>query len=152
MKNKVLIAVVAMAIGVGASFQSAAQAKPEDLVKQRKAALTLMGKYFGPIGAMVQNKVPYDAAIVTRNSGYLETLTKMPWDGFNASTADYKETRAKPEIFKETDKFNAAAEKMQAEIVKLAAAAKSGDQKAVGAQFGEVGKSCKGCHDAYRKD
>ena len=152
MQKKFLLAVISLTIGLGAMWDAAAQAKPEDQVKQRKAALTLIGKYFGPIGAMAQGKLPYDAAVVTRNAGYLEALSKMPWDGFTAATADFKETRAKPEIYKEIDKFNAAAEKMQAEVVKLSAAAKAGDQKAVTVAFGEVGKSCKACHDAYRKD
>lgn len=149
--KKAAIAVIA-ALGFTAALDAAAQAKPEDLVKQRKAALTLTAKYFGPIGAMVQGKAPYDAAVVTRNAGYLEALSKMPWDGFQASTADVKDTRAKPEIYREMDKFKAGADKMEAEIVKLAAAAKSGDQNAVKAAFGAVGQSCKACHDAYRKD
>lgn len=149
--KKAAIAAIA-ALGLTVALDAAAQAKPEDLVKQRKAAFTLTAKYFGPIGAMVQGKAPYDAAIVTRNAGFLESLSKMPWDGFQASTADVKETRAKPEIYKEGDKFKASADKMQAEIVKLAAAAKSGDQNAVKAAFGAVGQSCKACHDAYRRD
>jgi len=140
------------ALGFTVALDAAAQAKPEDLVKQRKAAFTMVGKYFGPIGAMVQNRVPYNNDVVVRNAGYLEVLSKMPWDGFAASTADFKDTRAKPELFKEMDKFNAGAEKMQAEIVKLSAAAKTGDQKAVAAAFGAVGQSCKACHDAYRRD
>lgn len=102
--KKAAIAVIA-ALGFTAALDAAAQAKPEDLVKQRKAALTLTAKYFGPIGAMVQGKAPYDAAVVTRNAGYLEALSKMPWDGFQASTSEVKDTRAKPEIYKEMDKF-----------------------------------------------
>jgi cytochrome c556 len=151
MKKAVSIAALA-ALGLSVALDAAAQAKPEDLVKQRKAAFTLTAKYFAPIGAMVQGKAPYDAAVVARNAGYLEVLSKMPWDGFQASTADVKDTRAKPEAYREMDKFNAGAEKMQAEIAKLASAAKAGDQNAVKAAFGAVGQSCKACHDAYRRD
>ena len=35
-------------------------------------------------------------------------------------------------------------------MTKLAAAARSGDQNAVKAAFGEVGKACKSCHDDFR--
>jgi|CXWL01.1.fsa_nt_gi cytochrome c556 len=149
MKRKMVMAALALAVGAGASFQASAQAKPEALVKQRQAAMTLQAKYFGPIGAMVQGKMPYDAAIVTRNAAYLEDLAKMPWDGFQASTADLK-SDAKPEIYKEMDKFKGYWEKFEGNAAKLAAAAKSGDQGAVKAAFGEVGKSCKGCHDDYK--
>ena len=82
MKKKVLMGAIALALGAGASLQASAQVKPETLVKQRQSVMTLQGKYFGPIGAMVQGKIPYDAAIVTRNAGFLEALAKMPWDGF----------------------------------------------------------------------
>lgn len=150
MNNKVLMAALALALGAGWSMQASAQVKPETLVKQRQSAMTLQGKYFGPIGAMVQGKVPYDAAIVTRNAGYLEVLAKMPWDGFQASTADVKDNDAKPEIYKDADKFRAESQKLETETAKLAAAARSGDQNAVKAAFGEVGKACKSCHDDFR--
>ncbi len=150
MKIKVLLAGLAIATGAVWSFQASAQVKPETLVKQRQAAMALQGKYFGPIGAMVQGKVPYDAAIVTRNAGYLEVLAKMPWDGFQASTADLKETDAKPEIYKQSDKFRSESQKLETETAKLAAAARSGDQNAVKAAFGDVGQACKACHDDFR--
>ena len=149
---KFVAPVAALALGATLSLNAAAQAKPEDLVKQRKAALTLVAKYFGPIGAMVQGKAPYDAKIVARNAGYLETLSAMPWDGFDASTESFKETRAKPELYKEKAKFDQMATDMQGAIAKLNAAAKGTDQNAVKAAFGDVGKACKSCHDAYRKD
>ena len=150
--KKILVPAAALVLGAAFSFNAAAQAKPEDLVKQRKAALTMVGKYFGPVGAMVQGKVPYDAAIVTRNAGYLEVLSAMPWDGFQASTEGVKETRAKPEIYKNMGKFDQYAKDMQGALVKLNAAAKSGDQNAVKAAFGATGKACKACHDDFRKD
>ena len=150
MNSKLVVAALSLVFGASWSLQAGAQVKPETLVKQRQAAMTLQGKYFGPIGAMVQGKVPYDAAIVTRNAGYLEALAKMPWDGFQASTAEVKDTDAKPEIYKEADKFRSDAQKLETESAKLAAAARSGDQNAVKAAFGEVGKACKSCHDDFR--
>ena len=150
MKNKVLMAAIALAVGGTWSLPAGAQVKPETLVKQRQAAMTLQGKYFGPIGAMVQGKIPWDAAVVTRNAGYLDALSHMPWDGFQASTADVKDTNAKPEIYKEPEKFKAQYEKLQTEVGKLAVAAKSGDQNAVKAAFGDVGKACKACHDDFQ--
>src|SRR3954467_5842354 len=150
MKNKKLLAAIAISTGAVWSFQASAQVKPETLVKQRQAAMTLQGKYFGPIGAMVQGKAPYDAAIVTRNAGYLEALSKMPWDGFHESTASVKDTDAKPEIYKNTDKFRSESQKLETEAAKLAAAAKSGDQAAVKTAFGDVAQACKACHDDFR--
>jgi cytochrome c556 len=145
-------AYAAFALGLAAASQVHAQAKPEDLVKQRKAGMTMIAKYFGPIGAMAQGKAPYNADVVARNAAYLEVLAKMPWDGFQASTEGVKETRTKPETYGDMAKFNQRVEAMQGEIAKLAAAAKSRDESAVKAAFGATGKACKACHDDFRKD
>lgn len=141
-----------LTFGATLSLGAAAQAKPEDLVKQRKAALTLVAKYLAPVGAMVQGKAPYDAKVIARNTGYLETLSAMPWDGFDSRTEGFRDTNAKPEIYKEKAKFDQLATDMQGAIAKLNAAAKGADQNAVRAAFGDVGKACKTCHDAYRRD
>ena len=55
MKKKLLSVCVALTLGAGAGYATTvlAQAKPEVLIKQRQAAMTLIGKYFGPLGAMV---------------------------------------------------------------------------------------------------
>ena len=73
----------------------------------------------------------------------------MPWTAF-PQVSDLANSKAKPEIWKEQDKFKAAADKMQAEVGKLSAAAKSGDLNAIKTAFGGVGQSCKACHDNYR--
>lgn len=149
MKRKLVAASLAVTLG-GVMLDAAAQAKPEVLVKQRQAAMTLIGKYFGPLGGMAQGKVPFNKEVVARNAELLVPLSKMPWDGFDPSTANVK-SAAKPELFKEMDKVKAGAEKMQSEIAKLASLAQSGDEAAVKSQIGAVGKTCGGCHDAYRE-
>ncbi|MGE4111344.1 MAG: cytochrome c [Burkholderiales bacterium] len=127
-----------------------AQAKPEVLVKQRQAAMTLIGKYFGPLGGMAQGKVPYNADTVKRNAGYLAALSKMPWDGFNASTQDVK-SRALPAVYSDSAKFKDAASNFEAAVAKLASAAGSGDDEAIKGQIKAVSKTCGGCHNDFRQ-
>jgi cytochrome c556 len=145
------VAYTALVLGLIATSQAQAQAKPEDLVKQRQAGMTMIAKYFAPIGAMVQGKVPYNADVVARNGGYLEVLAKLPWDGFQASTANVQDTKTKPETYQNMTKFNQAADAMQDAMAKLVAAANSREEAAVKAAFGGVGKACKGCHDDFRR-
>jgi cytochrome c556 len=149
MKKSLVAAGIALLVGSlgGAAL---AQVKPEILVKQRQSAMTLIGKYFGPLGGMAQGKVPYNAEIVQRNAGYLEVLSKMPWDGFDPSTKNEK-TRALPEVYTNQAKFKEASERMQSELSKLVQVSKSGDEGAVKAQIGAVGKSCGNCHDNFRQ-
>jgi cytochrome c556 len=150
MKKKILLAAVAVALGAGASFQASAQAKPEQLVKQRQSAMALIGWYFGPIGAMMRGDRPFDAAVVARNAGYIEVLSKMPAEGFQPSTKDEKATKAKSDVWSDKAKFDKAMENMQGEVAKLAQVAKGGDQGAIKTQFGATGKACAACHDDFR--
>ena len=150
MKKQFLTAGLALVLGAGYSLTACAQAKPETLVKQRQAAMTLQGKYWAPLGAMAQGKLPYDGAVVARNAGYLDALAHMPWDGFNPSTKDLK-SGALPAVYAEPAKFKEAADRLQSEVSKLVTVSKSGDEAAVKTQLGAVGKACGGCHESFRE-
>ena len=149
MKRKILAATLIASAALLAN-EAAAQAKPEVLVKQRKAAMTLQAKYLGPMVGMAQGKVPYNATVVQRNAGYLATLSNMPWDGFDASTKGEK-SAALPAIWEKPADFKKAAEHLESEAAKLAQLSKGGDEAAVKAQIGAVGKSCGGCHEHFRE-
>ncbi len=149
MKRSTTAVVAALAIGVAAGTVFAQQ-KPEVLVKQRQAVMTLQGKYFGPLAAMAQGKAPYNADVVKRNAAFLDNLSRMPWDGFDAGTKDVK-SAALPVIYEQTGKFKEAASRLENEAHKLYTVAQSGDEAAVKAQIGAVGKACGGCHENFRQ-
>ena len=142
-------AVAVLALGLAAG-SVVAQVKPEILVKQRQAVMTLQGKYFGPLAAMAQGKAPYNADIVRRNAGFLDNLSRMPWDGFDPSTKGVK-SHALPEIFTDMAKFKQAANRLENETHKLYEVSQKGDEGAVKAQIGAVGKACGGCHEHFRE-
>jgi cytochrome c556 len=152
MKRSGLAVVVALALGAVAGA-TLAQVKPETLVKQRQAVMTLQGKYFGPLAAMAQGKAPYNADIVRRNAAFLDNLTRMPWDGFDPSTKDVKDmkTAALPAIYEQPEKFKEAASRLENEAHKLYQVSQSGDEAAVKAQIGALGKACGGCHENFRQ-
>ena len=150
MNKQFVTAGLALVLGAGYSFTAFAQAKPETLVKQRQAAMTLQGKYWGPLGGMATGKVPYDGAVVARNAAYLDVLSKLAWDGFNPNTKDVK-SAALPAVYTDTGKFKEAQDHFQSEVSKLVAVSKSGDEAAAKAQLGAVGKTCGGCHESFRE-
>ena len=150
MNKKIFSIGLALLLSAGYSLTAYSQAKPETLVKQRQAAMTLQGKYWGPLGGMAQGKVPYDATVVARNAGFLDALSKMPWDGFTPSTKDVK-SAALPAVFTDTAKFKEAQDRMQSEVSKLVAVSKGGDEAAVKAQLAATGKTCGGCHETFRE-
>ena len=151
MKKQFLTAGLALALCVGYSVSALAQAKPETLVKQRQAAMTLQGKYFYPrLRPMAQGKIPYDANAAARDAEMLAALSKMPWDGFAPSTKDLK-TGALPAVYTDTAKFKESADHLQTESAKLVVVIKSGDEAAVKAQILAVDKVCGSCHDSFRE-
>jgi cytochrome c556 len=149
MNKKIILASVAFALGSVVTTSAFAQAKPDVLVKQRQAGMTLIAKYFGPLGGMAAGRVPFNAAVVARNAGYLEVLSHLPWDGYDASTSGEK-SAALPAVFSDSAKFKSAADNFQAEVAKLATAAKGGNEGDIKAAIGGVGKTCGGCHENFR--
>jgi cytochrome c556 len=150
MHRKLTMAGLALVFGAGCALNASAQVKPEVLVDQRIAAMRLQGKYLFPLVPMAQGKVPYDAAIVARNAGYLDVLIRLAWDGFDPGTQGVK-SRALPEIYTEPAKFKAAQETMFADMNKFVAAAKSGNEANAKAAINDVVKACNGCHDTFRQ-
>lgn len=149
---KTLVLAAVAAAGFATALPAAAQfAKPEDAVKYRQSSLFVMAQHFGRVAAMANGRAPFDPKLAAENAEIAASLAKLPWTGFVEGT-DKGNTRAKPEIWKESDKFRAAATKMQDEMVKLNAAAKSGNLDQIKAAVGATGQSCKACHDNYRKE
>ena len=148
-KFLVLAATVAATTFSAASY--AQFAKPDDAAKYRQSALTVMAAHFGRVGAMVAGRVPFDAKVAQENIDTAVFMSKLPWAGFGPSGEGATiRTSAKPEIWKEQAKFKEHSEKMQAELVKVQTAAKTGSLDAIKAAFGGAGGSCKACHDAFR--
>ncbi len=151
MKKTLLAAGVAIAVG-GLAGTALAQVKPEVLVKQRQAVMTLQGKYFGPIAGMASGKVtPYNADVVARSATYLENLAQMAWDGFHENTKGEKNTKALPEIWSQKAKFDELSQRLQAETMKLGQVARAKDEAGVKRQYAAVGKVCGACHESFRQ-
>ena len=139
-------------LGSVVALPAAAQfAKPEDAIKYRKAAFTVMATHFGRVAAMANGKIPFDAKVAAENADIATTVSKLPYAGF-VPGSDKGDTKAEPKIWAEMDKFNAGAKTMQDAMAKLDVAAKAGNFDAIKAAVGETGKACKACHDNYRKE
>jgi cytochrome c556 len=150
MKKTLLAAGVTIVVG-GVAGTALAQVKPDVLVKQRQAVMTLQGKYFGPIAGMASGKVtPYNADVVARSATYLENLAQMAWDGFHESTKGEK-SRALPAVWEQKAKFDELAQRLQTETIKLGQVARAKDEAGVKQQYAAVGKVCGACHESFRE-
>ena len=146
MKKLAMASLVIAAVSAGAI----AQTKPEDAIKLRQSAMKLIGYNFGSIGAMVNDKKPYNKDEAIRNANRIEALSGHPWEFFVAGTDKGAETKAKSDIWKDQAKFEAVGKKMETETAKLAQVARNGDQAALKTQFGAAAQTCKACHDDFK--
>lgn len=144
------VASLAIAACAFAALPAHAQfAKPEDAVKYRQSALTVMAAHFGRIGAMASGRVPYDAKAAIDNAQVVADVSRLPWAGFGPGT-DKISPKAKPEIWTEQAKFKEHSDKLVAETANLLAAAKTNNLDNVKKAFGSTNASCKACHDNFR--
>jgi cytochrome c556 len=150
MTRKFTLALVAATLGSLAAPIVIGQPNPNQLINNRKGAMNLQAKYFGPVLAMSLGRAPYDAKIVQRNVEYLTALADMPWDDFQPHTQGHQNTRAKDDVWKDPAKFKQGIERFQGELKKLQAVARGGaDQNAVRPAAQAVGRACNSCHEAF---
>jgi cytochrome c556 len=150
MMNRSMLAALAVT-AAAVSLPAAAQfQKPEDAVKYRQSAMTVMANHFGRIGAMVQGRAPFDAAAANANAEVVAMMSKLPFIAYVEGTAGTTKGAASAAIWTKRAEFDASATKMQEEVGKLLAAAKTNNLDNIKAAFGGVGQSCKGCHDNFR--
>jgi cytochrome c556 len=155
---KVRFANVASALALVTALiplSAAAQYRNADAaIKYRQSAMYLQNNHMARIFAMVNGQVPFDAKVAADNIEIVALLnSRAQFAAFidGSDKGDKGNTRAKPEIWTEKEKFAAAVAKSQEDVGKLVVAGKTGNLDQIKAAAGTVGQSCKACHDAYQK-
>lgn len=148
---KKLASLILLSAAVTLSGPAMAQfAKAEDAIKYRQSAMFVMQQNFARIATMAAGRAPLDAKVAAESAEVAAYMSKLPWAAFGEGTDKGAPTKAKAEIWSDKAKFNDYAEKMQGEMNKLNAAAKTGNLDSIKAAVSAVSGSCKTCHDAFR--
>ena len=143
------IAAMGLAGLLAAVSTTAIAAKPEDAINYRQGVFSAVKWHFGTMGEVVKGKQDYDAEDFARRADIVAQLSKLPLEGFVAGSYE-GETDALPAIEENWDQFEGGMNKFIETADALAAAAKTGDMEQIRPAFGEVGKTCKGCHDNFK--
>lgn len=138
---------VAATLSVSALAETPTFANAEEAIKFRQATLKELQQNFKRVADMANGRAAFDAGVAESSAARAAELIKQPWVGFGPGTEGGK---ADSDIWKEQDKFKAAASRAEGEVAKVAAAAKTGNLDAIKAAVGNAGASCKACHDAFR--
>ncbi|HLO19773.1 MAG TPA: cytochrome c [Sphingomicrobium sp.] len=94
-----------------------------------------------------------DVPTVTANAAKIVQASRAASKWFPAGTGpDVGKTRAKPEIWQNTEDFAAKMRNFQAAARALDAAARKNDVAAMNARFADLDDTCKACHDKYRAE
>jgi len=147
----------AMAAALLASTAVQAQMKPEEMVETRQAGYQFMSWNMGKIKAqVVDGKEPYDQAKVAAAANAIVAIANSGMGSLYSpdTTTEQlgKATRLKPEFFQNLDEAGQIGRNFTAAANQLAKVAAEGDQAAIKKAFGDVGGSCKSCHDKFRAD
>ncbi len=123
-------------------------------VDARRAAFTLIGANFRPLGAILKGAAPADSAEVSKRAARLAFLAGLLDENFpEGSNLSPPDSKAKGEIWSNRADFDQKLKNFQGDIAALVQV--GGDGKvsadALKAAITSVGQDCKACHDKYRE-
>jgi len=134
------------AVGLVAAAMGPATA--QSVAEKRVAYMKGLGANLGALAKIAKGEAEYTPAAVG-NAEHLAKAGKEMTAQFPANSGG-PDTRAKAEIWSNWAGFEKAAKEFETATAALPAAVQSGDKAQIGAAVGAVGKTCGGCHDAFR--
>lgn len=119
------------------------------LVKERMDSMSAIAESMKALGGMVKSGEVDGAQAVALGARVAEEARKVP-DLF-AQEELQPMSEARPEIWQDFADFTAKAEAMSAAAATLAAQAPATlDRATLGKALGDIGATCKACHEVYR--
>jgi cytochrome c556 len=127
-------------------------AKAKQLMHDRHERMEEIGEGMKLVSRELKGDTP-DLAQVRKGAATIATLAPQVSGWFPPGTGpDVGKTEAKAEIWQKPEDFAAKTRAFQQAAQAFNAAAQGGDLTAIRAAHGDLGKSCKACHDLYREE
>ena len=119
-----------------------------DHVKARQDAFKQVGDAMKTIGDVVKGDVAYDAEQFKAVVAQMQTAGAEAFQHFGEGTQG---GNAKPVLWANMADFEAGRDKMIDAVAALNEAAQTNDLNAIKPKMGDLGGSCKACHDAFKE-
>ncbi|MDR2260099.1 MAG: cytochrome c [Azoarcus sp.] len=150
--KKATITAILGTVALSLASNASAQVRPEDQIKYRQAAYSFAAWNMGKIKTNLDGT--FDAAQVKAAANAIAAvagsgMSALYGPGSEKSIGAQK-TFAKPELFQNGAEVGKLAGDFATAAAALAKAAESGDAATVKTAYGDVGKTCKACHDQFR--
>ena len=152
-----LLSGVLVTILLGSTIAYAKDAADEKQAKTateyRQSIYKLIRSNAGPLGGMARGNVPFDNEVVKKNAMRINQLSKMIPDYFEINTTQFSlKTDALPKIWDNKADFEDKAKALQMASASLLDTANAGVEADTKKAIGAIFRTCKGCHDEYKKD
>ena len=132
------------------SMAPVAPGKAKAVMHERHEGMEQVGKVMKQLSRDIKDE-PLNLGAVRASAAKMDELARKAGNWFPAGTGpEAGKTHAKAEIWQKPQDFAAKMEAFQRASTGFHSAAKAGNVAAAKAAFGDVGKSCKACHDLYR--
>lgn len=148
--NAVLVILAAAAVGM-AGVSVAHDEHATGIYKVRHDEYSRLGEAFKTLRDATRAGKP-DVAVIRNAAEIVKNASENQYTWYPEGSGPKAgvKTRAKAEIWSKPGDFANAQKLFEQNAERLSAAAGAGDVAAIRAQYGEVGKTCKGCHDNFR--
>jgi len=142
--------------GLAGNTALAADGPHDKAIKARQAMYQLYSFSAGILGGMAKGKIEYNAELAAEMAANLDAAANLGQSAFwppgsDNSNPDNARTRALPKIWETFPAITENSDALKKATAALAANAGNG-LDALRSSMGDVGKSCKGCHDKYRAE
>lgn len=151
MIKKVIAAAVAGLVLTGTVAQAAGNA--DDAVSYRKALMQVIGGNFNGVMKGLQGKLD-DPNATKQHADMLATSVSLSLGSFKQNTSSSggrERTTASPEIWSKWASFEKEMKTFETRSQNISKFVAAGDTKSAMAEVAAFGRSCKACHDDYRK-
>ncbi|SMR81889.1 Cytochrome c556 [Aliiroseovarius halocynthiae] len=139
------IAAIALSTSVAGAIAHADATNPA--VIKRMEAMKAIGGSMKTLAGMAKGEMAFDAAKANAAVATISEQGMMVPALFEANETD-PETEALPAIWENWDDFVKKSDDM---VMAAKGVPEIADQGAIGAALGQIGGTCKACHDDYRK-
>jgi len=143
-------AAMGLALSVTGPAVLAHSDRDEPMQAYRQSYWAIVAMNFGPIGAMLKGEMAWDEAKVEAFADNVAGMATVDVGRAFAPGSEKGKTRAKPEIWENTDDFLEKYGDFKAAAAGLAEAAGTGDKGEIASAFKKTGGTCKACHDEYK--
>ena len=144
------LVVVALIVAFGFGLAGGPAQADEAAIKYRQSVMKALGGHMGALASLVKGQIDAKSHL-PGHANAVAAMGALTKDIFPKGSDAGAETTALPVIWEKPDEFAKAVTAFETASAKFAGVAGGGDMTAIAAAFGELGKSCGGCHQTYRK-